>query len=106
MFRASLIAPSAAALLVSLAVTNEASAQSPPADSSPATQAQGGLDRTAASLPTFEALDRNRDDYVSRDEVPATHELAGVFVSLDGNQDNKLERGEFAKYNPASRQPY
>lgn len=81
-----------------------AAAQTPPADATPATNAQNTLDRTTSKLESFEDMDRNRDDYVSRDEVPITHVLSAAFSQLDGNADNRLERAEFAKYNPTARQ--
>jgi hypothetical protein len=78
-------------------------AQTSPADATPSTNTQNTLDQTTAKLESFEDMDRNRDDYVSRDEVPITHVLSAAFAQLDGNADNRLERAEFAKYNPTAR---
>lgn len=58
------------------------------------------VDPTAATAitPTFEQLDVNRDDAITKDEVPATHELSSLFASVDGNSDQKLSRAEFSAY--------
>ena len=88
---------------LALVASGTALAQTAPADTTPSTNAQNTLDPMTAKLDTFEQLDRNRDDYVARDEVPITHVLSQAFAALDGNQDNRLERAEFAKYNPTAR---
>ena len=72
-------------------------------DPTPSTNAQNTLDPMTAKLDRFEQLDRNRDDYVARDEVPITHVLSQAFDQLDENDDDRLERTEFAQYNPTSR---
>ena len=91
-------------LFLALLASGAALAQTSPADTTPATNAQNTLDRTTAKLEAFEDMDRNRDDYVSRDEVPITHVLSQAFGQLDANNDGRLERSEYAKYNPTARQ--
>lgn len=50
------------------------------------------------SIPRFEALDRNHDGILARDEVPADLDLSRTYANYDLNGDGKLTRDEFAKY--------
>ena len=46
----------------------------------------------------FEKLDKNRDGYLSRDEVADAPELAKDFDRFDRNRDGKLDRSEFEAF--------
>jgi hypothetical protein len=50
----------------------------------------------AGSEARFNALDRNSDGFVSRDEGKDAEELNTRFSELDTNNDNKLSRDEYA----------
>jgi Ca2+-binding EF-hand superfamily protein len=58
------------------------------------------IDPTAGAemKPSFEQHDVNRDGMITKDEVPATHELSSLFASVDANSDGKLSRAEFSIY--------
>ena len=43
----------------------------------------------------FEALDKNHDGYISRDEAKDANELNTRFSELDANNDGKLSRDEY-----------
>jgi hypothetical protein len=43
----------------------------------------------------FDALDRNHDGFLSRDEANEAHELDTRFSELDANNDGKLSREEY-----------
>lgn len=52
------------------------------------------------SLAEFDDLDRNRDGFVAKEEVPVTHDIARAWTILDENLDGRLAREEFVAYNP------
>ena len=52
----------------------------------------------------FEALDRNSDGYVSRDEGKDAEELNTRFSELDTNNDGKLSRDEYAELEREARE--
>jgi hypothetical protein len=54
----------------------------------------------APKLASFDDLDRNRDGFVQKEEVPVTHDIARAWTILDENLDNRLAREEFVAYNP------
>ena len=65
---------------------------SPPGAAAPDTPAIGG---TTAKQGRFEALDKNHDGFISRDEGKDAEELQTRFSELDTNNDNKLSRDEY-----------
>jgi Ca2+-binding EF-hand superfamily protein len=65
----------------------------------PVSIALNQLDRTAKAMP-FDELDKNKDGFITKDEVPATIELSTSFVNFDTNADGKLSKDEYAKYKP------
>lgn len=46
----------------------------------------------------YNQLDANGDGYISPDEAAANPQLAEKFKSLDANEDNRLDQGEFAQF--------
>ena len=54
-------------------------------------------DKPKAADPKFDKLDRNRDGYLSRDEVRSLHDYDKAFEQADQNKDGKLDRAEFVK---------
>jgi len=52
----------------------------------------------STAKPTLQALDKNRDGSISKDEAATDPELAKMFGQLDRNRDGKLDSGEFANY--------
>lgn len=54
-------------------------------------------DKPKSPDPKFDKLDKNRDGYVSRDEVRSLRDYGKAFEQADANKDGKLDRGEFVK---------
>jgi Ca2+-binding EF-hand superfamily protein len=54
-------------------------------------------DKPKSPDPKFDKLDKNRDGYVSRDEVRSLRDYGKAFDQADENKDGKLDRGEFVK---------
>lgn len=83
-------------------VAGAALAQTSPTTTTPAPTSQTGIapQPMAPTLARFDDLDRNRDGFVAREEVPVTHDIARAWTILDGNLDNRLAREEFVAYNP------
>jgi hypothetical protein len=48
--------------------------------------------------PEFVALDKNKDEKLSKAEFPANHPLTPHFGMLDANRDGSLSPAEFAKH--------
>jgi hypothetical protein len=51
----------------------------------------------------FDALDKNHDGYISRDEATDASELNTRFTELDSNNDGKLSHDEYNALNKAAR---
>ena len=62
-------------------------------------QSNTQLDKSTGSL-KFDELDKNKDGFITKDEVPATVELSTSFVNFDNNADGRLSKDEYAKYKP------
>ena len=88
--------------LAAAALAGAAAAQTSPSTALPTPNSQTGIapSQMAPSLARFDDLDRNRDGFVARDEVPVTHDIARAWTLLDENLDNRLAREEFVAYNP------
>jgi hypothetical protein len=54
-------------------------------------------DKSKAADPKFDKLDKNRDGYLSRDEVRSLRDYGKAFDQADENKDGKLDRSEFVK---------
>lgn len=72
----------------------------PPGQASPGAprSSTSGMDRAAGATThrgRFEALDKNHDGYVSRDEAKDASELNTRFSELDVNNDGMLSRDEY-----------
>jgi hypothetical protein len=63
--------------------------------------AQGDPAKTEAPAPTakatFEALDRNSDQRLSKTEAAADDTVSSQFAALDANADGYVNRGEYAR---------
>ena len=64
-------------------------------------QAGGGAGATANNR--FNALDKNHDGFISRDEAKDAAELNTRFTELDANNDGKLSREEYNGVNASAR---
>jgi Ca2+-binding EF-hand superfamily protein len=51
----------------------------------------------ADDVPSFEALDKDGDGYVSREEAAAAPGLVERFSTLDQDGDGRLSRAEYAR---------
>ena len=49
--------------------------------------------------PAFDELDKNRDGYLSKQEVAGEKELAKRFARFDANKDGRLDLDEYLKAN-------
>lgn len=87
-------------LLALALLAGAAQAQNSPSTVKPAPTTQTGIQPMSPTLASFDDLDRNRDGFVSKDEVPLTHDIARAWTMLDENLDNRLAREEFVAYNP------
>ena len=78
-------------------------AQTSPTTSLPSPISATGItpqQMTPSPLARFDDLDRNRDGFVARTEVPVTHDIARAWTILDENLDSRLSPEEFVAYNP------
>jgi hypothetical protein len=71
----------------------------PPGPASPGKGAMGAT----AKHGRFDALDKNHDGFVSRDEAKDAAELDTRFSELDANNDGKLSRDEYNALNKSAR---
>ena len=46
----------------------------------------------------FARLDKNRDDSLTKSEIPTEHPLTARFGMLDANKDGSVSQAEFAKH--------
>ena len=102
--------------------TNRQEGANPPGQASPGAprSSTSGMDRATGAAshtnPTgkgsagattrrgrFEALDKNHDGYISRDEAKDASELNTRFTELDANNDGKLSREEYNAVNASAR---
>jgi len=102
--------------------SNRQEGVNPPGQASPGTprSAASGIDRDTGAAsrtnPTgkgamgatakhgrFEALDKNHDGFISRDEAKDAAELNTRFTELDANNDGKLSREEYNGVNASAR---
>jgi hypothetical protein len=84
-----------AATVIALGLTTVAFAQpeSPATPSQQPRQAAPEQPRDAAPTMTFEAVDKNKDGRVNRDEASTVKGLD--FVAADANKDSALDRQEY-----------
>jgi hypothetical protein len=82
----------AVALAAALATTAAAQTAGSP---TPAPAAGAPRTGPTGATPSFEALDKNHDGYISRLEA-AEASLPRSFTELDKNNDGRLDRAEFA----------
>jgi len=54
-------------------------------------------DKPKGADPRFDKLDKNRDGYLSRDEVRSLRDYDKAFEQADENKDGKLDRAEFVR---------
>jgi EF hand len=54
-------------------------------------------DPTASPQATFESLDRNKDQRVSKEEAAAADGLASQFATLDSDADGYINKGEYLR---------
>lgn len=73
----------------------------PPTDPAPAVPGQAHPGTANAAM-TFQSLDKNADQRISKAEAVADRTLNQSFATLDANQDGSLTMAEFAMYKPRS----
>jgi hypothetical protein len=56
-----------------------------------------------APVPEFKELDKNKDSYLSEEEVKSSKELSRQMSKLDKNKDTKLDQIEFGAFEGAKR---
>jgi Ca2+-binding EF-hand superfamily protein len=56
-------------------------------------QAAGGASAAASSL--FDRLDRNRDGYLSREELTSDEAMNRNWIAVDRDRDGRISRAEF-----------
>jgi hypothetical protein len=61
----------------------------------PSTAPSSGVGPAATVTYTFEMLDTNRDNSISREEAARLPELVKIFEQLDRNRDGSLDRSEY-----------
>jgi EF hand len=61
----------------------------------PSTSPSSEVGPAATVTYTFDMLDTNRDNSISREEAARLPELANIFEQLDRNHDGKLDRSEY-----------
>lgn len=83
----SFVRKSAAAWLVCVAVTTPAAAQ----------------DNPTSAVPSFESLDRNGDNRLSRTEAGYNKLLSEIFVSSDTDGDGFVSRAEYEEATSSNR---
>jgi opacity protein-like surface antigen len=82
-----------AAVSLTLAAGSAFAADTAQADKKPAKPAK--TSQTKDRDPGFNALDKNRDGYITRVEAAGNPELAKQFKAADKNNDGKLNRAEY-----------
>lgn len=88
--------------------SNRQEGANPPGQASPGAprSSTSGMDRAAGATThrgRFEALDKNHDGYVSRDEAKDASELNTRFSELDVNNDGMLSRDEYNAMSKSAR---
>lgn len=61
--------------------------------------ASASLAQKKESNAAFDALDKNRDDFLSKEEAANDKELAKRFSKFDANKDGRLSQAEFIRAN-------
>ena len=56
----------------------------------------GGEDASKATAATFESLDKNADQQISKTEAAADKMVSDHFASLDANGDGYVSKAEYA----------
>ena len=113
MIRTLIAAAAAAAFALPLTsqandASNRQEGANPPGQASPGAprSSTSGMDRAAGATTQrgrFEALDKNHDGYVSRDEAKDASELNTRFSELDVNNDGMLSRDEYNALSKSAR---
>jgi hypothetical protein len=67
-----------------------------------AAEPQAGAGATAPATSLFDRLDRNRDGYLSREELAAEEAKTRNWIAVDRNRDNRISRSEFRLVSPGS----
>jgi hypothetical protein len=58
--------------------------------------AQAGAGATAPSQSLFERLDRNKDGYLTRDELSGDEANSRNWIAVDRDRDGRISRSEFS----------
>jgi hypothetical protein len=61
-----------------------------------------GAGATAQTPSLFERLDRNRDGYLSREELSSAEALRRNWIAVDRDRDGRISRSEFGLVGPSA----
>jgi hypothetical protein len=70
-----------------------------------AAEPQAGAGATAPATSLFDRLDRNRDGYLSREELASDEAKSRNWIAIDRNGDGRIGRSEFSLVSVPSSKP-